>query len=228
MVKHNNQLVKNHFRKDWEGLKFPRTWFNQPARKERRRKKRQQKAAAIYPRPVAGPLRPLVRGQTLKYNSKQRFGRGFTLRELKLASILPHEARGIGISVDFRRADRSVETMTTNVQRLKLYKSKLVVFPRKAGKPKRGDSSAQDLDKAEQQTGVFPFKFSSRRDKARPITEKEKTDSAYLTVRKITGKINKQGDAIRKKRAAEAGASGGGGGGGGGGKKQEKAEGDEE
>jgi len=212
MVKHNNQLVKNHFRKDWEGSKFPRTWFNQPARKERRRRKRHLKAAAVYPRPVAGLLRPLVQSQTLKYNTKQRFGRGFTLQELKAAGVRHHEARGIGISVDFRRANRSVETLTANVQRLKLYKSKLLVFPRKAGKPKKGDSSAEDLSKVEQQTEAFPFKVVTRRDKSRVITDKEKSDSAFRTVRKITGKINKQGDAIRKKRAAEAGTAGGGGG----------------
>ena len=31
-----------------------------------------------------------------------------------------------------------------NVQRLKAYKAKLIVFPRKAGKPKQGDSEVQN------------------------------------------------------------------------------------
>jgi ribosomal protein L13E len=44
---------------------------------------RKKKAAAIYPRPQAGPLRPIVHGQTVKYNLKKRLGRGFTLEELK-------------------------------------------------------------------------------------------------------------------------------------------------
>lgn len=37
-----------------------------------------------FPRPTAGPLRPIVHGQTLKYNMKVRAGRGFSLEELKV------------------------------------------------------------------------------------------------------------------------------------------------
>jgi hypothetical protein len=58
---------------------------------------RQKKAVKIFPRPTAGPLRPIVQCQTLKYNMKSRAGRGFTLEELKvmhcfvivLPSVLP-------------------------------------------------------------------------------------------------------------------------------------------
>jgi hypothetical protein len=42
------------------------------------------KAKAVYPRPVAGPLRPVVHSQTQRYNTKIRAGRGFTLDELKV------------------------------------------------------------------------------------------------------------------------------------------------
>ena len=45
---------------------------------------RQKKAVKIFPRPTAGPLRPIVHGQTLKYNMKVRAGRGFSLEELKV------------------------------------------------------------------------------------------------------------------------------------------------
>lgn len=45
---------------------------------------RQEKAVKIFPRPTSGPLRPVVHGQTLKYNMKVRSGRGFTLEELKV------------------------------------------------------------------------------------------------------------------------------------------------
>lgn len=45
---------------------------------------RQQKAVKIFPRPTAGSLRPIVHGQTLKYNMKVRAGRGFSLEELKV------------------------------------------------------------------------------------------------------------------------------------------------
>uniref|UniRef100_A0AAX7TAF3 Large ribosomal subunit protein eL13 n=1 Tax=Astatotilapia calliptera TaxID=8154 RepID=A0AAX7TAF3_ASTCA len=77
----NGMILNPHFHKDWQ--KRVRTWFNQPARKIRRRKARQAKARRIAPRPVAGPLRPQVRCPTIRYHTKVRSGRGFTLEELK-------------------------------------------------------------------------------------------------------------------------------------------------
>ena len=56
------------------------------------------------------------------------------------AGISRKVAPTIGISVDHRRKNRSAESLQANVQRLKEYKSKLIVFPRKASKPKQGDS----------------------------------------------------------------------------------------
>ncbi len=76
MVKHNNQLQNVHLRKHWQ--RFVKTWFNQPARKQRRLHSRQAKAAALFPRPLE-KLRPVVRGNTRRYNGKLRYGRGFTL-----------------------------------------------------------------------------------------------------------------------------------------------------
>lgn len=49
---------------------------------------RQKKAVKTFPRPTAGPLRPIVHGQTLKYNMKVRAGRGFSLEELKVGNYL--------------------------------------------------------------------------------------------------------------------------------------------
>ena len=80
--KHNNMLTHGHFHKDWQ--RFVKTWFNQPGRKKRRRQTRLKKAARIAPRPVAGPIRPVVRCPTFRYNTKLRAGRGFTLEELKV------------------------------------------------------------------------------------------------------------------------------------------------
>lgn len=54
----------------------------------RRRKARQAKARRIAPRPVAGPLRPQVRCPTMRYHTKVRAGRGFTLEELKVILCL--------------------------------------------------------------------------------------------------------------------------------------------
>jgi len=52
------------------------------------------------------------------------------------AGIPKKLAPTIGIAVDHRRKNRSLESLQANVQRLKTYKAKLVVFPRRARKVK--------------------------------------------------------------------------------------------
>lgn len=79
----------------------------------------------------------------MRYNRKVREGRGFTLAELKEAGIGKKEARGIGIVVDHRRRNLSEEGKVVNVERLKAYKTRLVVFPRNAKKPKKSDSTVR-------------------------------------------------------------------------------------
>ena len=198
MVKHNNAITHSHFKKDWE--KFVKTWFDQPAKKLKRHKKRAEKAARIFPRPV-DTLRPVVHCPTLKYSSRAREGRGFTLKELALAKIDSNLAKTIGIAVDVRRKDRSVETQRSNVQRLLLFKSKLVLFPRKSKKPRVGDSTPDELRAVVQQKKALPFKVVPQKDKARAVTEKEKTDSAYATARKARMEAYRVGDAVRKANA---------------------------
>ncbi|WP_368733984.1 ribosomal protein L13e, partial [Acinetobacter pittii] len=95
--KGNNMIPNGHFHKDWQ--RFIKTWFNQPARKYRRRIKRVKKARALAPRPAA-PLRPAVRCPTVRYHTKLRAGRGFTLEEIKRVGLCPGFARSIGIAVD--------------------------------------------------------------------------------------------------------------------------------
>lgn len=142
MVAHNNQIQKNHFRKDWQ--KRVRVHFDQPGRKHRRRENRIAKAAAVAPRPV-DKLRPVVRCPTVKYNRRVRAGRGFTLAELKEAGIPKKLAPTVGISVDHRRTNYSKESLVANVARLKDYKARLILFPRKSGQFKKLDSSAEDV-----------------------------------------------------------------------------------
>lgn len=67
------------------------------------------------------------------------------MAELKDAGIGRKEARGVGIVVDHRRRSLSEEGKKLNVERLVAYKQKLIVFPRKAGKPKKGDSSVSSV-----------------------------------------------------------------------------------
>ncbi|TVY45426.1 60S ribosomal protein [Lachnellula occidentalis] len=130
-IKHNQQIPHNHFRKDWQ--RRVRVHFDQPGRKLRRRNARLSKAAAVAPRPV-DKLRPIVRCPTIKYNRRVRAGRGFTLTELKEAGIPRKLAPTIGISVDPRRQNLSTESLAVNVDRLKAYRARLILFPRKLGK----------------------------------------------------------------------------------------------
>lgn len=65
---------------------------------------------------------------------KLRYGRGFTLEEIKAAGLNPKFARTIGISIDPRRLDNSIEAKEQNVKRLKTYLSKLILFPSKTSK----------------------------------------------------------------------------------------------
>jgi len=141
-IKHNQQIPHNHFRKDWQ--RRVRVHFDQPGRKLRRRNARLSKAAAVAPRPV-DKLRPIVRCPTIKYNRRVRAGRGFTLAELKEAGIPRKLAPTIGISVDPRRQNLSVESLAANVERLKAYRARLILFPRKAGQHKKEDSSKEEV-----------------------------------------------------------------------------------
>merc|ERR1712216_55037 len=139
----NGQIPNAHFHKvGWQN--HVKTWFEQAARKKRRRITRQTKAAKMAPRPAAGLLRPAVRPPTIKYNYKLRQGRGFTFAELKEAGVNRKEARSIGIAVDHRRKNHCAESLQMNAQRLKEYKAKLIVFPRKRGKPKAGDADVAE------------------------------------------------------------------------------------
>ncbi|KAK2193871.1 hypothetical protein NP493_5g17002 [Ridgeia piscesae] len=167
--KRNNMVPNGHFHKDWQ--RWVKTWFNQPARKIRRRNARVEKARKIAPRPVGGRLRPIVRCPTFKYNTKNRLGRGFTLEELRAAGIPKRVAPTIGIAVDFRRKNRSIEGLQTNVQRLKEYKSKLILFPKKLSNPKKGDATDEEMKMATQLEGVvMPPRAVVPREKARKVT----------------------------------------------------------
>ena len=183
MVKHNNEIPNQHWHKVCQQDHI-RTWFNQPARKHKRRLARQAKAAAIAPRPTAGLLRPVVHPSGVKYNYKLRQGRGFTFQELKEAGINRKEARTIGIAVDHRRKNRSAESLQLNAQRLKEYKAKLIVFPRKRGKPKAGDADLAELEKAEQLKGpLLPMPTPFVDEEPVVITAEMKEFEAYHTIR---------------------------------------------
>jgi len=162
------------------------------------------RAKKLAPRPL-DLLRPIVRGQTNKYNTKIRAGRGFTLDELKEAKIRRKEALSIGIPVDHRRRNKSEEAFQQNVKRLKVYRSKLLIFPRNptSKRIKKGDSKKEDRVKAVQVTtpNVFPVVRANIKNEVRKITEAERTFKAYATLQKALKDCKLKG--VREKNAKE-------------------------
>ncbi|KAG1360604.1 putative 60S ribosomal protein L13-2 [Cocos nucifera] len=153
---------------------------------------RQKKAVKIFPRPTAGPLRPIVQCQTLKYNMKSRAGRGFTLEELKAAGIPKKLAPTIGIAVDHRRKNRSLEGLQANVQRLKTYKAKLA-----------GDSAPEELTTTTQVQGPYmPIVHEKPTVELVKVTDEMKSFRAYAKLR--VERMNQRQVGARLKKAAEA------------------------
>merc|ERR1711879_210610 len=95
-----------------------------------------------------------VHPPTQRYNMKLRLGKGFTLDELREAKIPIKLAPTIGIAIDHRRRNKCTESLQANVDRLKLYKSKLLIFPKKSGKKgvKKGDTPRSELENVAQNT----------------------------------------------------------------------------
>merc|ERR1712086_672775 len=132
---------------------------------------------------------------------------GFTMGELKEAKIAPKLAPTIGISVDHRRRNRCTESLQENVNRLKLYKSKLLIFPKGSGKKcvKKGDTPRSELDNVAQNTlkEIIPIPKTALRIKARKITDDEKDKSAYKTLKKARTNKKYAGVKLTKDKAGE-------------------------
>jgi len=201
MGKRNNMIPNGHFHKDWQ--RRVKCWFNQPARKFRRQQNRIKKARTIAPRPVK-LLRPVVHCPTFRYHTKVRAGRGFTLAEIKAAGLNKHFARTVGIAVDPRRRNKSVESLQTNAQRLKEYKAKLILFPLSSKKIKKGEATEEETSVATQFKGeIIPVRhYAPAKAKARAVSEEEKKFSAYPTLRKARADARLVG--ARAKRVKEA------------------------
>lgn len=200
MVRHNNIVPNQHFHKKWQTR--VRTWLGQGVQKKVRRDKRKVKAAAIAPRPAAGALRPLVRAQTQRYNTKVRLGRGFTLEELKGANINPKFAATVGICVDHRRTNKCTESYDLNVARLNDYKSRLVVFPRKSRKVVKGDATKAETSQVSQLKGdICPIEKTDDEIEYFQLTEEMKAFNAHSALRNARNESKMAG--IRKKVAEE-------------------------
>lgn len=165
------------------------TWFDQAGQKKARRSTRALKAARVAPRPIDS-LRPAVRCQTSKYNTKLRSGRGFTAQELKAAGMTRQMAMSVGISVDHRRRNRCEESLQMNKARLEAYKAKLILLP-KSTDAAGVTSVAKAMPIAKKSTAV---------EAARAISATEAEFSAYKTLRSAHTTARYAG--IRAKRAA--------------------------
>ena len=211
MVRHNNMLPNVHLGKDWQ--EKVKTWFNQPGRKHRRQVKRAAKAAKVAPNPTH-TLKPIVRGQTNKYNNKIRLGRGFTKEELKKAGLLSlNYARSLGIAIDLRRKDTSNEAQTANVNRLKEYLAKMILYPRKKADKKAivKEATEEQLkapEAKEQNTCkcVIPLPKEEVGYTFAPITKEMKSANVYKTQRteiKTAQGFYKRMEARKQKLAAK-------------------------
>jgi large subunit ribosomal protein L13e len=134
-----------------------------------------------------------------------------TDRSTQQAAGIPRKlAPTIGISVDHRRQTTSEETLALNVQRLKSYRARLILFPLKAGQHKKLDSSPEDLklvsdaDKIVKSVGsVLPVQTGTGVEAA--ISEIKKGDmpegekEAYVKLRKARADQRHAG--MREKRA---------------------------
>lgn len=176
MVKHNNVIPNLHFHKKYcassRGPLKVKLTLNQAGKKKSRRLARAKKAAAIAPAPLQ-KLRPIVHCQTQKYSAKTRLGKGFTLEELKVAGLSAKYARTVGIAVDFRRTNKSNESLELNVARLNAYKANLVVL-------KKGD----DASSLTQLTGVIqPIEKVAAEIEMADVTDEMKEFKAFTTIR---------------------------------------------
>ncbi|KAG8457036.1 hypothetical protein KFE25_004517 [Diacronema lutheri] len=185
-----------------------KTWFNQPARKHRRRVARQAKNAAMHPRPTGGLLRPIVHAPTVRYNMKVRKGRGFTLEELKAAGIARKVARSVGIAVDHRRKNHSVESLQENTQRLKVYKEKLIIFPGKGNLLGLEKATAAEIEQGVQQVKGDPLPIVRPAAEVQYRAVEAKEESVYHTLRVIRSDTRLEGlrTKRRKEKADEAAA----------------------
>ena len=206
MVKHNNVIPNVHLRKHWN--RRTTTHFDQAAQKTKRYQNRIAKAARVFPRPVQN-LRPIVSSATRRYAGKVRYGRGFTLAELSAAGLSADFARTVGIAVDHRRTNTSEEQLQLNTERLNTYKSKLILFPRRENKPKKGlinDATAEQLESAaasNQVTGtVLERARPVQNEEFAAITADDKAKYAFRTLRTL--RTTKRYLGRREKRARDA------------------------
>lgn len=97
-------------------------------------------------------------------------------------------AQTVGIAVDRRRRNKSVEGQQENIQRLKEYRSKLILFPVHANrKLRKGEATEEERKTATQHKGtVLPIVNAQPEIEFRQITDEERKFNAFHTLRRVS------------------------------------------
>lgn len=199
MVRNNQIISKNHFHKDWK--RWIQQNFNQVFKKNHRHQLRERRSRQLAPTPIHH-LQPIVRCPTSRYNTKQRLGRGFSLAEIRSIGLNKKEARSIGIKVDHRRRNKSIESLLINKQRLQDYKSRLIILP-------SGEKRLLEKDPVREyvrKVNIKPIAVKTRKTKAMVITADAKKFSAFIEVRQAHGlkkKLSNRRKSLAKKQVED-------------------------
>ncbi|KAK3429741.1 hypothetical protein EUGRSUZ_E01232 [Eucalyptus grandis] len=123
------------------------------------------------------------------FNQPARKARRRLAQQKKAVKIFPRPTAAgipkklpptIGIAVDHRRKNQSLEGLHANVQRLKTYRAKLVVFPKCARKFKAGNSTPEELANATQVQGTYlPIVREKPAVELVEVTDEMKSFNAY-------------------------------------------------
>ena len=132
---------------------------------------------------------------------------------LQEAGIPRKLAPTIGISVDPRRANLSMESLAVNVERLKTYRARLILFPRKSGQHKKSDSSKDEVEAALKGEGmahkthdIMPITNISKAEAVGEVSKSdlpEGTENAYRTLRDARSEARLVGVREKRKKAKE-------------------------
>ena len=136
---------------------------------------------------------------------------------LQEAGIPRKLAPTIGIAIDPRRQNLSEESLAANVERLKAYKARLVLFPRKAKGPKEGEASVDEMkshresghdDKVKRMEDAFPISNKAVIKEGK-VADFESEENAYKKLRtarsdaRLVGKREKRAKAKEEEAAAQ-------------------------
>lgn len=113
-------------------------------------------------------------------------------------------ARTVGIAVDRRRRNKSVESRQQNVQRLKEYQNKLILFPvHENRKLRKGEATEEERKLATQLTGpIMPLVKAKPVIEFRAIKEDEKKFSAFNALHCARVAARTAGQRAKKAREA--------------------------